>query len=127
MSDRNFHVKRIKEGQTLPTRHFSRAQEESVAKATDGRVQPNSGATSFAKGDVKQDDVLIECKCKTKDSDSISVKREWIEKNEKEALFMGKPYSAVAISFGDGKNHYIISEEMFQILLGRLHRNANDD
>lgn len=122
MSDRNYHVKRIKEGQKLPTRHFSKAQEDSVAKAVGGKRQPNSGATPWAKGDVLEKDVLIECKCKTKDSASISIKKEWIEKNEKEALFMGKPYSAIAFSFGDGKNHYIISEELFQILLGKLEK-----
>jgi len=66
---------------------------------------------------------LIECKTKVSDSQSISVKRDWIDKNEKEALFMGKPYSALAISFGpNSKNYYIISEEMMDILLGKIKR-----
>ena len=33
---------------------------------------------------------------------------------------MGKPYSAVVFDFGDGENHYVISEKMFQKLLKLL-------
>ena len=48
------------------------------------------------------------------DSDSISVKKEWIEKNKKEAFFMNKEYSAVVFNFGpDQPNYYIIDEALF--------------
>ena len=51
----------------------------------------------------------------------MSIKKEWLEKNEKEALFEGKEYSALAFSFGPTeKPYYIISEELFQILQGLL-------
>jgi hypothetical protein len=46
----------------------------------------------------------------------MSVKREWIEKNKEEAFAMNKPYSAVAIDFGDGENFYIIDEKLFTML-----------
>lgn len=104
-----------------PTRDFSKAQESSVAKNLNGRRNLNSGATPFIKGDVSLDRFLIECKTKTSHSESISVKREWIDKNRKEALFMGKKYSAVAINFGPGEdNYYIIDEELFKILTETL-------
>lgn len=100
-----------------PTRHFSKKQESAVAKNLSGTRNLNSGATPFIKGDVTLDDFLIECKTKTSHSDSISVKKEWIEKNKREALFMGKPYSAVAISFGpDEPNYYVIDEDLFKLL-----------
>lgn len=99
------------------TRYFSTKQEKQVAKAIGGKRTANSGATAFSKGDVKNSEWLVECKTKMSDCDSMSVKREWIEKNEEEAFAMGKEHSAVAISFGDNKNYYIINEREFKRLL----------
>ena len=102
------------------TRYFSTKQEKRVAKDLGGKRTPNSGATLFSKGDVDLSDWLIECKTKTKPSDSMSIKREWLEKNEEEAFAMGKPYSALCFSFGDLHNdrqYYIINEDMFKKLV----------
>lgn len=100
-----------------PTRYYSKKQESAIAKAVAGKRVANSGATLFAKGDIALDDWLIEAKTKIQDSDSMSVKRDWIHKNRDEAFAMGKNHSAVAISFGDGESHYIISEYDFLRLL----------
>lgn len=97
-----------------PTRFYSNRQEKAVANAVGGHKVANSGATTFNKGDVATQDVLIECKTCTKPQSSFSVKKEWITKNREEAFAMGKSYSAVAIDFGDGEQHYIISEKMFK-------------
>ena len=44
---------REKEGsKPLPTRHFSKLQEDTVAKAIGGKRTPNSGATPWSKSDV---------------------------------------------------------------------------
>lgn len=100
-----------------PTRHYSKNQEKYVSDRFGGRRTPNSGATMFQKGDVELDNFLIECKTKTSDSESISIKKDWLEKNDKEALFMGKKFSALAFSFGpEQQNYYIINEELFNIL-----------
>ena len=110
------------------TRYFSSKQEKAVAKTIGGRKVANSGATMFSKGDVSTENILIECKTKTKPSDSITVKREWIEKNEEEAFEMGKQYSAVCFNFGDihyPENYYIISEKMFLQLVGVLNGKDN--
>lgn len=110
--------KRIKDEEKHPTRYFSSRQEKSVEKDLGGERTKNSGATTFDKGDVKTDKFLIECKTKTTPSQSMSIKKEWIEKNNKEALFMGKPYTAIAFNFGpDQDNYYIIDKFLFQELI----------
>lgn len=116
------HVERKKEGEKKPTRYYSSAQEKEVAKNLKGSRTPNSGATPFQKGDVSIDSlILIECKTKTSPSESISIKKEWLEKNAKEALFMGKEYNTLAFNFGlNQPNYYIIDENTFKQFLDYL-------
>lgn len=105
-----------RESDKQPTRVFSKKQEKKVAKATGGRVNPNSGATDFGgKSDVNIDNLIsIECKTKTSASKSISIKKEWITKLRQEMVFDGNKYCAIAFSFGPGEeNHYIIDEDLF--------------
>lgn len=110
---------RQKENNNLPTRYYSCRQETAVAKSVGGKQVVNSGATLFQKGDVSSNDYLFECKTKTSDSESISIKKEWLEKLSKEALFMGKPREALVISFGPSSdNYYIIPEWLFKELNG---------
>ena len=85
-----------------------------MAKTIGGRKVANSGATTFNKGDVVTSRVLVECKTCTKEQNTFTVKRDWIVKNREEAFAMGKDYSALAIDFGDGEQHYIVSEKMFK-------------
>lgn len=103
------------------TRHFSSKQEKQVAKQLNGKVTPNSGATPFAPGDVKTDKFLIECKTRTDTSKSISIKKEWIEKIRKEALFAGKEYEALIFNFGPGEENFVIVDmNLFQVLLNYI-------
>lgn len=116
------------EESSKPTRFFSSSQEKSVAKAVGGKQTPNSGATMFGgKSDVNIKNLFnIECKTKTKPSESISIKKEWFEKNKHEALFDGSLYSAIAFNFGpDEENHYIIDEFLFQDLVEYLKQKHN--
>jgi len=118
-------AKRNKEGaKPLPTRHYSTKQEKTVSKAVGGKVQKNSGATDFAKGDVitsGKNSFLLECKTKTSPSASISIKKEWFEKNRQECLLTGTPHQAVVFNFGPGEeNFYIIDEYLFLELLNHL-------
>lgn len=115
---RNQKIIRRKEGVTIPTRTFSKMQEDRVAKSLGGKRQPNSGATPFEKSDVKTSEFLLECKTKTTLSNSISIRKDVIDKLEKEALFMGKPYTALVINFGPNTpNYYVISEEVFKTFI----------
>lgn len=102
----------------LPTRYYSKQQEKKVAKAVNGKRTPNSGATNFSKGDVVTKEWLIECKTKTKDCSSFTIKEDWLLKNEEEAFAMGKSNSALCFDFGPGANkrYYVISERLFQML-----------
>ena len=103
-----------------PTRYYSRRQETNVAKKLDGKVQPNSGATMFAKGDLVLDDWLIECKTKVSESQSMSIKKEWLTKNAEEAFSMGKQHSALVFNFGEEhypQNYVILTIEEFGRLL----------
>lgn len=115
---------RVKEGaKPKPTRYYSKLQEDAVAKATGGKRTPNSGATDFGgKSDVDIANLFnIECKTKTSNSESISIKKEWLHKNKREATFDGNPYSAIAFNFGpDSENYYIIEEYLFLELLDHL-------
>ena len=101
-----------------PTRYYSKKQEKKVAKATGGKRQANSGATAFAKGDVITRNWLIECKTKTKDCKSFTIKEDWLLKNEEEAFAMGKNNSALCFDFGPSANkrYYVISERLFSYL-----------
>lgn len=102
----------------LPTRFYSNRQEKKVAKAVNGKRVPNSGATSFSKGDVATKEWLIECKTKTKDCSSFTIKEDWLLKNEEEAFAMGKSNSALCFDFGPSANkrYYVISERLFETL-----------
>ena len=118
---------REKEGEKKPTRYYSKRQEDKIASTLSGNRTKNSGATVWQKGDVLLDRWLLEAKTKTSHSQSISIQKEWIEKNNKEALFMGKEYNAIVFNFGpDEKNYYIIDEHLFQTLVEYLDRKEED-
>ena len=125
--NKNFKTTRVKEGDNKPTRYFSKKQENKVAKELSGQRQINSGATPFIKGDVSTDLFLIECKTKTTPCKSISIHKEWLEKNDKESLLMGKKYSALAFDFGDGDLHYIIDRYLFEELCDYLEGNDENN
>lgn len=101
-------------GESKPTRFYSSRQESAVASAIGGRKVANSGATPYNKGDVTDDNWLIECKTCTKDQKSFSVQKHWFEKNLEESIFMKKDHTAVVFSFGpSSKNYYILDEATF--------------
>lgn len=115
--------RRLKEGRDYNTRKYSKNQEKAVAEALGGRRTPNSGAGDWQKSDVFTDDGnwAIECKTKMTPSESMSIKKAWLEKNKEEAMFMCKPYCALAFNFGpDEENYYIIDQYLFQDLMEYL-------
>jgi len=94
------------------TRAFSDKQEKRVAKAIGGRQVIGSGSTPFLKGDVTTSTLFIEAKTKMEPSKSIKVNKEWLEKAKDQAYSMRKEDYTVAISFGDGKDYYIIEDNL---------------
>lgn len=102
-------------------RKYAKRQEQTLAKLLNAKRQVNSGATAFAKGDVKGSRFLIECKTCIEDKKSFTIKKEWLEKNKEEAFAMGREYAALAFNFGPGQqNYFIIDEKTFKELVGRI-------
>ncbi len=98
------------------TRYFSNKQEKKVAKVVGGKQTANSGATKFSKGDVRSENWLFECKTKVKESQSITIYKDWLDKNAEEAFAMDKDYNALVFDFGDEHNpktYYIVDEKTF--------------
>lgn len=98
------------------TRAKSSQQEKRIAKAMGGRQVVGSGSTPFLKGDVIVDQLFIEAKTKMVPSQQITVKKEWLEKAKEQALGTRKEDYAVAISFGDPKEFYIIEDTLMEDL-----------
>jgi len=100
----------------MNTKQYSNKQEKRVAKKLDGKVNSNSGATDFYKGDVSTDKMLIECKTSVKEVKSTSIKKEWLVKLKEEKFSMGKYHSALAFDFGDGEDYFIIDGDLMELL-----------
>ena len=104
----------------MNTRKFSKKQEKRVAKNLGGKTVSNSGATPFDKGDVLTKRYLVECKTSIKDKNSVSIKRDWLEKAKEEAFAMGKSAPILVFDFGDGKDYAILSLSVLKGILGEL-------
>lgn len=98
------------------TRAKSSQQEKRIAKAMGGKQVIGSGSTPFLKGDVIVDQLFIEAKTKTELSQQITVKKAWLEKAKEQALSTRKRDYAVAISFGDPKEYYLIEDTLMEEL-----------
>lgn len=85
-----------------PTRHYSKLQEEKVANYLGGTLTPNSGA-KHKKGDILLNDTIVECKTRTKQSISHTIKKEWVLDLLKECIEMGKQHWAIVFDFGTQK------------------------
>lgn len=103
------------------TRYYSDKHEKSVCNALGGRQQSNSGAGNFRKGDVITSTFLIECKTCMQEKQSISIKKDWIDKNKEEAFAIRKDHSAICFNFKpNGENYYVINESLMQYLVNAL-------
>ena len=98
------------------TRAKSSQQEKRIAKAMGGKQVIGSGSTPFLKGDVVVDQLFIEAKTKMVPSQQITVKKAWIDKAKEQALATRKRDYAIAISFGDPKEYYIIEDTLMEEL-----------
>lgn len=98
------------------TRYKSNQQEKRIAKAMRGRQVVGSGSTPFLKGDVIAGKLFIEAKTRAEPSKSISLKKDWIEKAKEQSYSTHKEDYAIAISFGDGKDYYVIEDTFMEDL-----------
>ena len=105
------------------TRYYSDKQEKQVVKLLGGMQTPNSGAGKWSKGDVVVPSASLLCECKTVTSDksSISIKKEWLDKNIKEAKESHLLNHCLAFNFGpDQNNYFIIDEKLMKFLVEKL-------
>ena len=105
------------------TRYYSDAHEKSICKALGGTQNSNSGAGHFSKGDVivKDASLLIEAKCCMSPKSSVSIKKEWIDKNKQEGFMVRRDNQAVCINFEPGgENYYVINEKLMKFLVEKL-------
>ena len=104
------------------TRFYSSRQEKKIAKVVGGKVQSNSGATLFSKGDVKTDNWLFEAKTCMKEQSSFSIKQEWLDKLKQESFAMRKEYYALVFNFGSElqENYYILDEKTMKKILAAI-------
>lgn len=105
------------------TRAFSDMQEKRVCQLLNAIQTPNSGAGKWRKGDCHQEEasLLIECKTVMQEKSSISVKKEWLEKNREEAFFQRLTNTCVAFNFGpEQENYFIIDEKLMKFLVEKL-------
>jgi hypothetical protein len=103
----------------------AKKQEERIAGKLGINEVIGSGSTPFYKGDNIGDYIFIEAKTKMKESKSIKVKRGWFEKAKDQAEAMRRNNYAVAISFGDDKDYFIVEDE-FMIGLYNSLKVVND-
>lgn len=108
----------------ITTREASSIQEKRIAKKLNGTVTPNSGAGLWDKSDVKIEDasLFIECKTCISPKKSFSIKKEWLEKNEKEAFINRMSNHVIAFNFdySDKKDYYVIDDKLMKFLIDQL-------
>ena len=105
------------------TRYYSDIQEKDICKKMNATQQPNSGAGHFRKGDCVNyiASLLLECKTCTKDKDSFSIKKEWIEKNREEAFTQRVFNGCIAFNYGPNQeNYFVIDENLMKFLVEKL-------
>lgn len=105
------------------TRYYSDLHEKSICKALGATQQSNSGAGNFRKGDCvrREASLLIEAKTSMTEKSSISIKKEWIDKNKEEGFSQRLENQAICFNYGPNtSNFYIINETLMKFLVEKL-------
>lgn len=99
------HVPKVYEDPDLS----SVGQERRLARSVrDGHRQAGSGASLYARGDVKTPDFLVECKLTQ--ASSIRIERAWLVKITRQALAAGK-FPALAIEIQGGEDDPLLERD----------------
>lgn len=108
----------------------SNKQEKRITKSLnqikqDAKKVIASGALWFAKSDVVSKLFRIEAKTKAQPTKQITIKKEWMEKIELEA-FESNKLPALAFSFGDGTDYFILRDKDFYSIVEKLEGGAEE-
>lgn len=98
------------------TRHASDKQEARIQKQFGGWRPPNSGAGMFKKGDNILDDFYIDGKTSMTEVTQKTIKKAELEEARKNAFAMRRQFHALAISFGDGKDFFVLPADDMEII-----------
>jgi len=106
----------------MDARKASKKQEQRISKNMTKYVEPAyvqkaSGAMYNRKSDVISKRFRIEAKTKVKPSKSITLKKEYFEKINREAWETGR-IPVLTFSFGDGQDYYVLDEHDFMRIVG---------
>ncbi len=106
----------------LDIREASKKQEQRISKRMTKHIEPAyvqkaSGAMFNRKSDVVSKRFRIEAKTRATPSKSITLKREYFEKINKEAWETGR-IPVLSFSFGDGHDYYVLDEHDFMRIVG---------
>lgn len=91
----------------------------------DAKRQANSGALWYAKGDIKTQDYLMECKergtINARGEKTISIPKDWLLKQEQEAFQENRPYWVIPFRYKNDDSIYLVKSfdqeiEMYQEL-----------
>lgn len=104
----------------METKKVSVAQEERVAKLFSGQRTPQSGGGKWKKGDVLSQDFLVECKTSLTPKPSYSIKRNILDKADEERREMGKSFYALAFTFGDTEDYFVVNKHTMAYLLSNI-------
>lgn len=100
------------------------AQEERVAKIFNGKRTPQSGGGKWRKGDILTDNencsFLVECKTSVTQKPSYSISRKVLEKSDEERREMGKDFYALAFTFGDEEDFFVLNKKAMKYLLSNI-------
>ena len=106
------------------TRYCASVQEQRIANKFNGYASFSSGSSKFQKSDVIVEDASLQIECKTVMSpkDSFSIKKEWIEKDKKEAFANRLSNTAIAFNFyyEDKEDFYVIDDKLMKFLVEKL-------
>lgn len=91
-------------------------QEKRIANFMGGKRVIGSGATPFLKGDVVVGNLFIEAKTKMEPCKGFRIQRDWLEKAKTQAISTKKGDYALAFSFGDSKDYYVIEDTLMRDL-----------
>jgi len=97
-------------------RDYAQEQDARIAFKGPFKIQINSGAMRGRKGDLFDEQTLIETKTVTTSKSSFTVKKSWMLKLAKEAFSMGKLLYGLVFSFGDGEDYIVLEYNDFLAL-----------
>jgi hypothetical protein len=110
---------------TTTNQRYSKRQEGRITKSLkqlgeEARTQMASGAMWFAKSDVVSKLFRIEAKTRAKEGQkSIKFEKEWLTKVAEECI-MENRIPAVAFSFGDSIDYFVLRDRDFYSLIEEL-------